>query len=53
MIFKLYGTMVFEAEDIDDAFRRLAFHFLALTEGQEGLEMLGGTGINIEPQETK
>lgn len=53
MIFKLNGTMVFEAENIDDAFKRLAYHFLDLSEDGEGIEMLGGTGINIDPVEVK
>ncbi len=47
MIFILEGTAIFEAENIDDAFIKLSEHFKFLSEGEDGIEMLGGTTLEL------
>lgn len=50
MKFKLTGTAIFEAENIDGAFKKLAEHFSSLaTEDGKGIEMLAGTDLHLEP----
>jgi len=51
MKFKLYGTMFFEAKNIDDAFSKVAEHFLSLANAGDGIKLLPGTDINIKPDE--
>jgi hypothetical protein len=47
MQFELQGRIVFEAEDIPDAFRRLAAHFTALADDQESDLPLIGTDVKV------
>jgi len=45
--FKLFGEMFFEADDIEDAFDKLAGHFRILSNGGEGIDLLSGTDVKI------
>ena len=49
MKFELTGRIVFEADDVEDAFRLLSVHFAALSEGQESELPLVGTNVKIKP----
>lgn len=44
-VFELRGRMVFEAEGLLDALKKLSQHFGELAEGGDGIPMLGGTNI--------
>ena len=46
--FELTGRIIFEAEDIEDAFTRLAHHFSALAKGVESDLPLVGTNVKIK-----
>ena len=48
MKYELTGRIVFEAEDIDDAFKLLAAHFKALSEGRESDLPLVGTNVKVK-----
>ncbi len=53
MKFELTGRIVFEADDTEDAFKRLAAHFTALAKEEESELPLVGTNVKIqeiEPQ---
>jgi len=47
--FRLSGKMVFMAQDIDDAFTKLANHFRDLSQEGDGIELLPGTNVTIDP----
>ena len=49
MKFKLEGTIIFEAENIDDAFFVIGNHYLSLSKGNDLPDFLGGTDVNIIP----
>lgn len=46
--FKLWGEAIFEAEDLDDAFRLLAIHFINVSFGKESNLFLPQTDIHLE-----
>ena len=48
MKFKLFGEMIFEAKNLDDAFMKLSNHFKGLSEGDENLELECGTDIHLK-----
>ncbi len=47
--FKLSGTMIFEAKNLDDALTRLSKYFKGLIEGEENVEIEVETDITLEP----
>ena len=47
MKYELTGRIVFEADDIEDAFRRLAEHFTALANNDESELPLVDTNVKI------
>lgn len=51
--FILQGKMIFEAEDIYDAFMKMSKHFKSLANGGEGIFLFPGTDILIEPLKDK
>lgn len=53
MKYELSGRIVFEADDTQDAFRRLAEHFAALAAGEESDLPLIGTDVKIKQSGTK
>lgn len=48
MLFKLIANCLFEAEDIDDAFVKVARHFTAVYEGDD-TDFLQAGGVEIAP----
>ena len=48
MKFKLYGSAIFDAENLDDAFRLLSVHFRRLTLGEESNLFDSDTDIHLE-----
>lgn len=50
MKFKLVGTIIFEAENINDAFAIIGNYYLALSKDEDDeSNFLAGTSINIRP----
>jgi hypothetical protein len=48
MKYELVGRMVFEAENVEDAFRKLAEHFLVLASGMSSSALpISGTQIQV------
>jgi hypothetical protein len=47
MRYELTGRIVFEADDVEDAFRRLALHFAALAKDEESDLPLIDTNVKI------
>lgn len=47
MRFELIGRLVFDADDIQDAFVRLAAHFRALSKSEESDLPLVGTNLKV------
>ncbi len=47
MKYELTGRIVFEADDVQDAFQKLSRHFKALAQGTESALPLGGTDVKI------
>lgn len=53
MKYELTGRLVFEADDTEEAFRLLAAHFKALSEGRDSDLPLVGTNLKIKQVGTK
>ena len=55
MLFRIKADAIFEADDIDDAFERLAAHFKGLADDESALEghMIEQGHIEIVPEERK
>jgi len=49
--FRLTGVMTFDAENIDDAFTKLAEHFKALSEGEDDMLFVFPTSFEITSTE--
>jgi len=48
MKFILQGKMIFDADDLDNAFMKLSKHFKDMIDGGEGLEMYPNSKVTLK-----
>lgn len=53
MKYELVGRLVFDADDVEDAFRQLALHFSLLAAGSKSKIPIQGTSVEIRKVKSK